>query len=187
MTLRNQLENEVNLIHDYKLRDFVNFVLTRVPDYFYQMPASTTGKYHPEYTLGEGGLLRHTKAAVKIAEDLLSLELYERVAAHHDEVIAALILHDSVKKGMDGKKFSTLDHPLQASMLLKESACKYEYEDCEKVKTICSYIESHMGQWNKDWKTKQEILPKPKTVEQKFVHLCDYLASRRYLTVDLDM
>lgn len=35
-----------------------------------------------------------------------------------------------------------------------------------------------MGQWNVNLYSKT-ILPKPKTATQKFVHLCDYLASRK--------
>ena len=41
-----------------------------------------------------------------------------------------------------------------------------------------------MGQWNTDYRTKKEILPKPKTAAQKFVHQADYLASRKYLIYD---
>jgi hypothetical protein len=40
-----------------------------------------------------------------------------------------------------------------------------------------------MGQWNYDSYTKKEVLPKPKTAEQRFVHMCDYLASRKFIDV----
>ena len=43
-----------------------------------------------------------------------------------------------------------------------------------------------MGQWNTDYKTKKEILPKPETWAEFFTHLFDYLASRKYLTVIFD-
>lgn len=177
-------EKEISLITDNEIRNYIEKALEAAPDYFYTMPASSTGKYHPEYTLGEGGLVRHTKAAVKLANDLLQLELYQKLVPHRDEILAALILHDSVKKGRDGNKFTTIDHPLEASRLLKESVSTDVY-DSEKISNICSYIESHMGQWNTD-RSGTEILPKPCSLEQKFVHLCDYLASRKYLTVTLD-
>jgi hypothetical protein len=51
---------------------------------------------------------------------------------------------------------------------------------------ICDCVASHMGSWNTDYKTKKEILPKPITSMEKFVHLCDYLASRRFLEVNFD-
>lgn len=175
-------EKEISLITDNKIKKYVEDTLEAAPDYFYTMAASSTGKYHPAYTLGEGGLVRHTKAAVKIANDLLQLELYQKLTPHRDEIIAALILHDCVKKGRDGSKFTTIDHPLDASKLLKESVSDPMDEN---VVNIASYIDSHMGQWNSD-RFGNVILPKPKSLEQKFVHLCDYLASRKYLTVDLD-
>jgi hypothetical protein len=37
-----------------------------------------------------------------------------------------------------------------------------------------------MGMYNTDFKTKEEILPKPASKLQNLVHLCDYLASRKY-------
>ena len=40
-----------------------------------------------------------------------------------------------------------------------------------------------MGQWNYDSYKQKEVLPKPKTAEQRFVHMCDYLASRKFIDV----
>lgn len=34
-------------------------VLKQVPSYFYIVQASSSGRYHPTYALGEGGLVRH--------------------------------------------------------------------------------------------------------------------------------
>ena len=36
---------------------------------------------------------------------------------------------------------------------------------------------------NRSKKSKKVVLPEMKTKEQKFVHLCDYLASRKDITV----
>lgn len=54
-------ENELNLIKNVDLRKLVELSLQSAPDYFFTIPASSTGKYHPQYALGEGGLVRHTK------------------------------------------------------------------------------------------------------------------------------
>ena len=53
----------------------------------------------------------------------------------------------------------------------------------DDIKLICAMIESHMGPWNTHPYTKEEILPKPKTKYENFVHMCDYLASRKFLDV----
>lgn len=178
--------NELNLINNQDLSGFITKCLEEAPDYFFTMAASTTGKYHPEYCLGDGGLVRHTRAAVKIADDLLRLEMYSKLLPSHDEIVAALIMHDSVKKGINGSAYTTTDHPLQASKFIRDMADKLNYSNKDQVEFICGLIDSHMGQWNTAPRSTVEVLPKPKTLEQKFVHLCDYLASRKFLTVTLD-
>ena len=57
-------QNELAWIQDDAIRSFVHDALIKLPDYFFHVAASSTGKYHPAYALGEGGLVRHTKAAV---------------------------------------------------------------------------------------------------------------------------
>ena len=54
----------------------------------------------------------------------------------------------------------------------------------EQLDFLCGCIASHMGQWSTDYKTGREILPKPKTAAQKYVHMADYLASRKFLIFD---
>lgn len=52
---------------------------------------------------------------------------------------------------------------------------------------LADLITTHMGQWNTDYKTKEEIMPKPSTKAQSFVHLCDYLASRKFLEFNFEV
>lgn len=187
-------KNELSMIQDEDLNDFIRLCIVSLPDYFFEIPASSTGKYHPEYSLGKGGLVRHTKASIRIANDLLNLEQYQEVAQHREEIIAALILHDGVKKGFNQGTATTSRHPLYAEQLIKECLMEYDkfigkekYAKLEpKVLYICRLILSHMGQWNWDTTFIKEILPKPETPEQQFVHLCDYLASRKYLTCEVN-
>lgn len=161
----------------------VQCALEHAPSYFWEMPASSTGKYHPAYTLGAGGLVRHTKAAVRIADALLRLEMYAPLAARKDEIIAALILHDSVKKGASGGQYTTIEHPLAAADHFQRIAQGLKYKG--DIEFICGLIRAHMGQWNKDFDG-NDVLPKPTTPHQQFVHLCDYLASRKFITITED-
>ena len=62
---------ELGYIKDERIRNSLKTMLNLLPEYFYQIPASSTGKYHPEFTLGDGGLVRHVRAAVRIAYELL--------------------------------------------------------------------------------------------------------------------
>lgn len=154
-----------------------------LPDYFFIVAASSTGKYHPSYALGEGGLVRHTKAAVAIAHELLQLEMYSKgfEPVDRDLIIAALILHDGKKHGDSGSQYTVSEHPMVIADWIKGNELLNGMLPPPQLQTLCDAIASHMGQWNTDYKSKKEILPKPETDIQKFVHLCDYLASRKYL------
>lgn len=46
---------ELQLIKNQDLRAFAEYCLARVPEYFFTIPASSTGKYHPPFSLGRGG------------------------------------------------------------------------------------------------------------------------------------
>ena len=160
---------------DIKLQLFLAF--NKVPEYFYQIPASSTGKYHPAYATGEGGLLRHTIAAARIACDLVDLEMYALTDDEKDYIICALLLHDTFKSGSTHSKYTLHNHPMLAAQHVRAN-CSREFSN-----NVCPLIESHMGQWN-TCKWDKTVLPKPETKLQQIVHLCDYLASRKYLTFE---
>lgn len=147
-----------------------------VPMYFFQVAASSTGKYHPTYALGQMGLWRHTIAAAMIACDLVNLEMFDLTDDEKDYIIAAILLHDTCKHGIPETKYTVHDHPLQAANLVN-TYCSKEFAN-----NVAPLIASHMGQWTTCKWSKIE-LPKPETKMQKIVHLCDYLASRKYLEV----
>lgn len=65
-----EFNKEISYIKNERIRNSLITILDLLPDYFYHIPASSTGKYHPEFTLGDKGLVRHTKAAVRIAYEL---------------------------------------------------------------------------------------------------------------------
>ena len=65
-------KKEINYVKNANRRKDVKTLIELLPDYFFEVPASSTGKYHPEFALGEGGLVRHTKLAVRIAIELLN-------------------------------------------------------------------------------------------------------------------
>ena len=162
------------------------YLIDGLPDYFFEVPASSTGKYHPEYALGDGGLLRHTKAAVRIAYELLSNPLIGNKYTEEEKelMLIALMLHDGLKSGREKSKYTKVEHPLLVSEYIKENEHNLGMS-VEHMNFICEVISSHMGPWNKDFDG-NEVLPIPKTKYQNFVHMCDYLASKKFLNVDFD-
>ena len=71
MNIEELFDKELSYIKDENIRKSLIELLKILPDYWYEVPASSTGKYHPEYALGDGGLLRHSKAAMRIGYELL--------------------------------------------------------------------------------------------------------------------
>lgn len=170
-----------SIIKNEHLRNAVlRYFVDTVPHYFWHVQASSTGKYHPEYALGEEGLLRHTCAAVRIAAAIINLDQYSGIFddIDKDNIIVALMLHDTFKHGeeKDGKynQYSIHEHPLLAADKVRE------HLDDEHKYAIANCIASHMGEWTESNRSSY-VLPKPKTLEEQMVHLCDYLASRKFL------
>jgi len=186
----NRLEifkTELSYILNPKIKEFTEKALNSLPEYFFSIPASSSGKYHPSYALGEGGLVRHTKAAVRIAVELFRVELFKYTEDQKDMIISSLILHDGYKSGIDHGKHTVTEHPLIVAKMIRENN---ELSNCinkEYLNIILSNIETHMGFWVYDYKTKKEVLPKPTTKLQNFVHWCDYLASRKCLEFNFDV
>ena len=61
---------EISYIKDEKNREDIRKLIDLIPDYFFTIPASSTGKYHPKFAGTKNGLVKHTKVAVRIAYDL---------------------------------------------------------------------------------------------------------------------
>jgi len=180
-------ETELSYIINPKIKEFTEKALNSLPEYFFSIPASSTGKYHPSYALGEGGLVRHTKSAVRIAVELFRVEMFKYTEDEKDMIISSLILHDGCKSGLNHSKYTLTEHPLIVAKLIRENEEINGCIDKETLNLIATNIESHMGQWTFDFKTKKNVLPKPKTKLQNFVHWCDYLASRKCLEFNFDV
>lgn len=178
--------DEINYIKDDSLRKSLGELIELLPDYFFKEPAASTGKYHPSYAQGEGGLLRHTKAAVRIGYELLQdLSIGKKYTSHEkDLMLMALLLHDGFKKGLVEERYTRFDHPLIAAKVITDNASKVGLSS-EDAKFISDAIKTHMGDYTVDYNG-NEVLEKPHTKYQNFVHMCDYLTSRKCLLVPFD-
>lgn len=178
-----KFEKELNYINNAKIRDVASLFVSELPEHFFYAPASTTGRYHPKYASGEGGLLRHTQACVGIAVELFNNHTIQNFAPwERDIIVLALILHDG-RKHLNGQDKYNPYHPVDMAEYVRNRFIGDDFKMIRNLLADC--IETHMGEWclNKD---DSLILPTPKTEMQKFVHLCDYLASRRCLEFNFD-
>lgn len=179
---------ELSFIKNPDIKNFTIRALESLPDYFYEVAASSSGKYHPQYALGQGGLVRHTKAAVRIALELFRCET---VTGHYsdntkDIIISALLLHDGCKHGLNGSKYTITEHPIVVVEMIRNNNDLNNLLDKEIFDKIMNGILTHMGQWTSDYKTGKEVLEKPKTGIQNFIHMCDYLASRKSIEINFE-
>ena len=183
--MHEMFNKEIKYIKNERVKNSLITMLDRLPDYFYSVPASSTGKYHPSFSLGDGGLLRHTKAAVRIAIELFQDEsLNNFTDDEKDLLIMALTLHDGLKSGKTKSEYTLFEHPILIAEYIKENKKDLELTD-DEVDFVCDAIITHMGPWTKNYKG-EEVLSPPTTKYQRFVHMCDYLASRKFLDIKFD-
>ena len=173
---------ELNRIQDQNVRASTELLLNMLPDYFFEIPASSSGKYHPIFSLGEGGLVRHVKVAMRILEEMFKDTAFGTYEDYTKDLLRmALLLHDGFKSGIENCGHTCNEHPVIMSNFILENKDKLFISE-EDAKFVSSLILTHMGPWNKD-RADNVIMPVPQTREELLIHLCDYIASRNFLNV----
>lgn len=186
MNKKEYFKDELEFINNKRIKKSAEALIELIPDYFFKVPASSTGKYHPSFSNGDGGLLRHTKVATRIGKEILSLEYTNNLFTEDEKdlLITGIMLHDTQKLGNPEERYTRFDHPLLASSFIKNNQNKTQLTDAE-IEIITKVISSHMGQWNTSYYSNIE-LPKPSDKYDFFVHMCDYLSSKKFLDVKFD-
>ncbi len=184
--LEEMFMDELNYLKNDSYADILLNILNMLPEYWFDVEASSTGKYHPQYALGKGGLLRHSKAAMRIGFELLSNPVIgsKYTEREHDLMLMALLVHDGLKSGNPKEKYTRFDHPILMANLIIDNKKDLGLTDSD-AKFMADVIKTHMGAWTKDYDG-NEVLEPPKTKYQNFVHMCDFLASRKCLLVPFD-
>lgn len=179
-------KKEIEYIKNERYKESIITLINLLPDYFFEVPASSTSKYHPACSLGKGGLVRHTKVAIRIAYELFNDESITGAYSKNEKdlMIIALMMHDGLKSGLEKSEYTKFEHPLLVCNYIKENKDKTKFTDKE-IQFICHVVSSHMGPWNIN-NYSNVVLPKPESKFQRFVHMCDYLASRKFLDVKFD-
>ena len=174
--------NEINDIVDDDLRMLATEIIAGADDYFFTIPASSSGKFHPPFSLGEGGLVRHTKCVVYMVKCLcesFNVDEYKR-----DMLIVAALAHDIKKQGdtPNGLGYTVHEHPLLAAQYVCDVYFASDITILEGVVgIIVDLISSHMGKWGVDPKFigDKTPLPMPESDCAKILQAADYLASRK--------
>lgn len=175
---KNVFEKEIETIKDKNLRKFAKVLVENADDYFFEIPASSTGKHHPEYTNIVGGLLLHTKAVLAIVNEILQTKLFLVNDREEDLLRIAALAHD-IKKNGDGKtRYTVKNHPYLATLFITDVYKKHKkLLSDDDVKYINDAVEKHMGKWGDKM---------PSNDSEKILHVADVLASRKNIEVVFD-
>ena len=173
-------EKEIEYMEIENIKDFFKKAITLVPDYFFEVPAASSGKFHSVLECGFGGLVYHTRSVAKVANYLVNLQQYKSKLndVERDCVICAALLHDCLKHDWENKTgFSVHQHPVLAAQFVLENEGLDGIVNDEIRKMIADAVASHSGEWTTSKRSKV-VLPTPQTLVQELVHLSDYIASR---------
>jgi hypothetical protein len=173
-------EEEVKLIQDEGIKTFTLKCINAAPDYFWKIPASSTGKWHPSDELGEGGKYLHSRKVTRIAYDLCRNA--DIVGWERDCVVSAAIQHDFCSRGYPTlEKYTISGHgPLWIKMCEAKVCFSSQIFSQPQLKLIARLIGTHMGRWDMPFEDATDIF-------ESIIQTSDYIASRKYISVDLTL
>jgi uncharacterized protein (DUF3820 family) len=172
--------NEIGDIKDANLKAFATELIANADDYFFVVPASSSGKYHPPFDLGDGGLVRHTRLVAYMARSLA--ESYCFSDYDTDCLIVAALAHDIKKQGNGDTGHTVWDHPILAMHYVQEIYGKTNFNvPADTIEKISNAVSSHMGKWGNEPRfcKGNTPLPMPVTEFDKALQAADYVASRK--------
>lgn len=158
---------EIDAIYDEDLRDGVIRTFIRgCPDYFWERPSSSSGKYHSPDERGKYGNWLHTKRVFaeysNIAESWVELGVITPLEKEQGKVAA--LVHDMMKYGWPSEQN---DHTVNNHDLIAADVARNIGELPEDVVRL---IEVHMGPWGEG--------PNPETPAERLFHTADKSAAR---------
>lgn len=158
----------LTLIDDGTLRKQTAELTAEAPDYFWEVPASTTNYHHP-ICRKERGLWVHTLMLSTVIERLGDTYVEQGRLDERDIDLAhaAAILHDQRKNGdpANPQNKSTSDHELRMAAVI---------EDSPLPNAVADAVRSHMGSWYDG--------PAPDSELADLVHTADMIASTETIT-----
>ena len=167
-----------------QMRLYCEDMIELMPDYIFDIPSSTSGKYHNATQCQPHGQIYHIIMFASIMNYRLDLEgNKERFKSpkQRDSMRCVPFFHDAWKCGKEGSKWTVHEHPMIAGQWVRET--QVEHDIPENIKEIIARMcERHSGEWTSNKKS-SVVLPKPETAMEFFCHECDILSSRS----DIDM
>lgn len=171
-------EDVLRSIYNQEIKAFVVACLGKADKELEEIPASTSGKYHPAECCEKGGLVKHIIRACFFGKILADSRDWKHDDIRGDVLMAALLLHDIGKKGSYGKNFKEYEnHPIVAAKMIEEFKSMIPPNI---FLTISNCVKYHMGpfsgpSWRKDLKDY--------TTLELMTYYADYLSSKKCFTI----
>jgi len=156
-------------IEDNSIRKETIELSRKAPLYFWEVPASSSGKHNPICNK-DNGLWAHTLMGAAALERLSETYRYQGFIDDQelDMARSAIILHDQMKNGdpEDPERSSTSYHDKHMGAVIEE--------ETDLPQKVADAVRSHMGPWYDG--------PRPTTDLQQLVHYADMIASTKMVT-----
>lgn len=185
ISLNLNFDAELSEFETEPIKSFAKLLIDELPNYFWDVPASSSGKYHPKHDIFNHGLYYHTIAVFQMLNHLLTPEFMQEMYTETERDCArcAVLVHDGWKSGNVKPDGSYEDHTIFTHPLVAKEHILAHRDDGiiapATVELIADTVSSHMGQWNTSKYNPDVTLPKPTSRLQQVVHMADYLASRK--------
>jgi len=164
-------------ISNEDIKKFTINVLDACDPILEKIPASTSGKYHPEECCKEGGLVVHVLRACYFANMFINACGFDKNNIKGDIILSSLLLHDIGKKEKYGNYFEYVNHPITGAKMI--DPFKGSLPD-NIFNIIRGCILNHMGNWTP--KSHKKEMSKYNMLEL-IVYQADYLASQKSLEI----
>lgn len=154
-------------------------MIKTIPDYIFEMPSSTSGKYHNATQCLPHGQIYHIIMFAEILNYLLALKCNQekfKSARQRDAMRCVPIFHDALKCGTNGSTFTVHEHPMLAGAWIRETNVEHDIDSSAR-EAIARMAERHSGEWTTSKKS-NVILPEPENEMERMIHMCDILSSR---------
>lgn len=176
----------IESLENNNMKEFAVLILNDLPEYWWNVPASSSRKYHPQYVSGDYGLFYHSYAVCQFSIWAMGLEQYQNkfTSIERDAIKIVSLTHDGLKHGIEEKGHTVWEHPLLISERYKSYKGKVDVDD-DIIDFMSNIVSSHMGQWNEN-KKNSILLPKPLSEAQQLVHIFDYFASRKTCEINFE-
>jgi len=157
---------EVQVLSDDDLRNaVVETFVTACPKSFWDLPSSSTGKYHPPKERGKHGNVIHTKRVfavlVDLTQPLVEMDIINR--REQETALAAALIHDMMKYGWPSEMD---EHTVDHHDLVAEDVARNLSNLPDEV---CDMVNRHMGVYGEG--------NEPETRLEQELHQADRVAS----------